>query len=75
VLVLSRKENEGLVIGEGIVVRVIGIEDGRVRLGIQAPREISIHREEIFEEIKKENMEAAKDIPGIKTALEQLKKI
>jgi len=75
VLVLSRKENEGIVIGDGIVVRVVGIEDGRVRLGVEAPREVSIHREEIFAEIKKENMEAAKANTGMLDALAQLKKL
>jgi len=75
VLILSRKENEGIVIGDGITVRVMGIEDGRVRLGIEAPREVSIHREEIFAEIKKENMEAAKANSEMADALALLKKL
>jgi len=59
VLVLSRKENEGIVIGDGITVRVMAIEDGRVRLGIDAPSEVSINREEVFEAIRNENRKAA----------------
>ena len=58
-LVLSRKEQEGIVIGKDIIVRVMGIEDGRVRLGIEAPREVAIHREEIYEAIRQENRRAS----------------
>lgn len=71
-LVLSRKENEGIVIGDGIVVRVIAIEDGKVRLGIEAPRTVSIHREEVFEAIRAENRSAS-DRPM--DALEALNKL
>jgi carbon storage regulator len=46
-LVLSRKENEELVIGDKIVVRIIRIAGGRVQLGIEAPSEVSIRRAEI----------------------------
>jgi carbon storage regulator len=46
-LVLSRKEGERLVIGEGIVITVVRIDGKRVRIGVQAPAEIGIRREEI----------------------------
>jgi len=46
-LVLSRKENQELIIGDNIVVRVLRVEGGRVRLGIEAPAEVSIRREEL----------------------------
>ncbi|MBK5251259.1 MAG: carbon storage regulator CsrA [Peptostreptococcaceae bacterium] len=71
-LVLSRKENEGIIIGEGIIVRVMGIEDGRVSIGIEAPKEVSIHREEVFEAIRKENMEASGATAGLMDALGEL---
>jgi carbon storage regulator len=74
-LVLSRKENEGIVIGEGIVVRVMGIEDGRVRLGIEAPREVPVHREEVFEAIKKENRDASAASVEMMDALRALNKL
>jgi carbon storage regulator len=47
-LVLSRKEGERLVIGDRIVVTVVHVEGGRVKLGVEAPREIGIWREEIY---------------------------
>lgn len=46
-LVLSRKENERIMIGPGITVTVVAIERGKVRIGIEAPRDIDIQREEL----------------------------
>ena len=46
-LVLSRKENQQLIIGDNIVVRIVRIEGGRVRLGIEAPAEVPIRRDEL----------------------------
>jgi carbon storage regulator len=46
-LVLSRKEKERLMIGENIVVTIVGVFGGKVRLGIEAPAEVSIRREEL----------------------------
>jgi carbon storage regulator len=48
-LVLSRKNGEAIVIGDGITVTVLAVEGGRVKLGVVAPREVPIHREEIGE--------------------------
>jgi carbon storage regulator len=58
-LVLTRKTNESIIIGEDIVLMVIEIRRDRVRLGIKAPREVSVHRREIYEAIK--SGEAPKD--------------
>jgi carbon storage regulator len=57
-LVVTRKLNEGIVIDENIQVIVLGVEDGKVKLGIEAPREKRILRKEIYEAIKLENQEA-----------------
>jgi len=46
-LVLSRKAGQMIVIGEGVVVRVVSIQGGTIRLGIEAPREVPVHREEV----------------------------
>lgn len=53
-LVLTRNLNESIVINGDIIVKVIGIQGGQIRLGIEAPKNISVHREEIYEKIKTE---------------------
>lgn len=58
-LVLSRKKNESIIIDNHIVVSVLSIEGDTVRLGFEAPKEISIYRKEIFEEIQEENKQAS----------------
>jgi carbon storage regulator len=58
-LVVTRKLDESIVIGNEIEVVVLRIERNAVRIGIRAPRHISVHRKEIFEEIKQENIAAA----------------
>ncbi len=54
-LVLSRKANESVVIGEDIIITVVQIAGNKVRLGIVAPRNVSVHREEVAIEIAAEN--------------------
>ena len=51
-LVLTRKTNESIIIGKDIVLTVIEIRRDRVRLGIKAPREVPVHRRELYEAIK-----------------------
>lgn len=58
-LVLSRRKDESIVIGKDIVIKVLETEEGRVKLGITAPADISIHRHEVYEAIQRENLEAA----------------
>lgn len=58
-LVLSRRQNQSIVIGSNIVVRVIEIRGDHVRLGIDAPRSITVHREEVAREIAAANLAAA----------------
>ena len=53
-LVLSRQPNEKIIIGDNIEVLVIEIRRDNVRLGITAPKDVSVHREEIYEAIKRE---------------------
>ncbi len=54
-LILTRKLGEGIMIGSDVVVRVIEIKGGQVKLGIDAPHETSVHREEVYRRICKEN--------------------
>lgn len=58
-LVLSRRKDESIVIDDNIVVTIIEIRGDKVRLGIQAPREIPVHRQEIYEAIQREREAAA----------------
>jgi len=53
-LVITRREQESIIFGDGqIKVKILRLSDGEVKLGIEAPRDISIHREEIFNRIKR----------------------
>ncbi len=70
-LILTRKEEESLIIDGKIEITVIKSEDGKVKLGITAPKEIEIHRKEIFEKIQEENKEAK----AKKDAFKNLEKI
>lgn len=65
-LVLSRKLNEKIIIDEQIEITVVGIENGKVQLGIEAPKEIEIMRKELLEDVKEENQEAVKSKKSIK---------
>lgn len=53
-LVLSRRANQEIIIGDNIRVMVIEIRGDKVRIGVQAPREVSVHRNEVYEAIQKE---------------------
>lgn len=53
-LVLSRKLDQEIMIGDDVVIKVVDIQGDKVRLGFEAPRHIQIHRKEVFDAIKKE---------------------
>lgn len=58
-LVLSRKVNQSIMVGDNVRVVVVAVDRDQVKLGIEAPREIAVHRSEIYEEIQKSNRSAA----------------
>lgn len=53
-LVLNRQKNESIMIGDDVEITIVDVRGDKVRLGINAPREISVHRKEVYEAIQKE---------------------
>ena len=54
-LVLSRKKDEAIILGDDIKIVVVEIREGKVRLGVEAPKEVPVHRQEIYEAIRREH--------------------
>ncbi len=72
-LILTRKQGESVAIGDEIQVTVVEIQGKQVKLGVRAPREVAVHRQEIYEKIQQENIRASQvddfDLSKIKQAL------
>ncbi len=62
-LVLSRQRDESIIIGDNVVVTIVDVRGDKVRLGIEAPIEIPVHRQEVYEAIQRENRKAAQITP------------
>lgn len=62
-LILTRRVGETLMIGDEVTVTVLGVKGNQVRIGVNAPRDVAVHREEIYERIKKEQGHGA-ELPG-----------
>ncbi|MBK1643915.1 carbon storage regulator [Thiocapsa imhoffii] len=65
-LILTRRVGETLMIGDEVTVTVLGVKGNQVRIGVNAPRDVAVHREEIYERIKREQSEGTAPVvmPG-----------
>ena len=72
-LILTRKKDESIIINGNIEIQIIAIEDGKVKIGINAPKDIEIHRSEVFDKILASNKEAANTSTSIKVLSERMK--
>jgi carbon storage regulator len=70
-LVLTRRENESIMVGDDIEVKLLDIKDKQVKLGIVAPRDVAVHRREVYLAIQEENQQAAapSSLPDISSIL------
>ncbi|HHW60452.1 MAG TPA: carbon storage regulator CsrA [Syntrophomonadaceae bacterium] len=62
-LVLSRNIGESIIIGDHIEISVLDVQGDTIKLGIEAPRSLSVHRKEVYDEIQAANREASKHLP------------
>ena len=70
-LVLTRRPGESIVIGQDIIITVIEIKGGQVRIGIDAPRSVDVYREEIYEQVKQENLSAIANVDQIRKVVQE----
>ena len=70
-LILTRKKNESIIIDGNIEIKIIELEDGKVRIGIEAPKEIEILRKEIYDRVQEENKSAV----NVGSKLEEMKNL
>ena len=64
-LVLSRQRDESIVIADNIVITIVDIRGDKVRLGIEAPKEIPVHRQEVYDAIQRENEQGSDVEPAV----------
>ncbi|HBF37275.1 MAG TPA: carbon storage regulator [Firmicutes bacterium] len=73
-LVLTRKLNESIMVGDDVKITIVDVKGDQVKLGITAPRQVAVHREEVYREIQKENQLATSGKPNLESLEKLLKK-
>lgn len=73
-LVLTRKLNESIMVGDDVKITIVDVKGDQVKLGITAPREVAVHREEVYREIQRENQLAVASKPNLESLEKMLKK-
>lgn len=73
-LILTRKVEESIKIGDTITIKVLSVSDGQVKIGIDAPRDLKVHRTEVYEEIQRQNREAAQSTKSNLASVAQILK-
>lgn len=63
-LILTRRVGEAVMIGNEVTITVLGVKGNQVRIGINAPKDVAVHREEIFERIKREHGDDSPEVAG-----------
>lgn len=73
-LVFTRKAGESLMIGDNVVIKILSIDRDQIRIGIKAPREIPVHREEVYAALAEQNKLASRPVAVPQDLLARLKR-
>ncbi len=73
-LILTRKKNESLIINGNIEITIVALDDGKVKIGVDAPKSVEIHRKEVFEKIQQENRQSIVGMDHVKELKKFIKK-
>ena len=72
-LVLNRKPGESIILGDNIEIKILEIQDGKIKIGIEAPKEVRVLRKEVYDDVKAENQRAIEAQVDILALLKQSK--
>ena len=73
-LVFTRKRDEAIMIGDGVEIRILRVGKDGVRIGVSAPPSVSVHRREVYDQIREENVSAARAVTGLEGLAAQLRR-